>query len=178
MVSTDNALKVTDVNVASVVTVHTVFFKDGSSKEYPVATKELLDSFRVGFHGGDKRLDNFGERVVTGSSGRFVPPVLDVSDGFFRKFGDELVGHGFRLNADCDAFVKKIGCPNVEGHTENVGLIPIHMVHHHCNNYRCPDSRCACWIAIFGVLVLGKLNILTSVWFGLLRSFISRLRLV
>jgi len=134
----DNALRVAGIEKPSVV----VHFKDGSFKEYPKSPKEFSD-FLSSVFGGDRRLDNFGERVVMGSSGGFVPPVLDVSDSFCRKFGYELVGHGYRLNADCDAFVKKIGCPNVESHTEHVGLIPIHMVHHHCNNYRCPD--CYFW---------------------------------
>lgn len=121
-----------------------VRFKDGSFKEYPVATKEQLDFCRLVFDGSDTRLDNFGERVITGfsvDSAHFVPPVLDVSDSFCRSHGYEVVGHGHRLNEHCDEYVKTIGCPKAENHKEHAGLVYNRKVTHHCYNYRCPDTR-------------------------------------
>jgi len=126
-------------------------FKNGTSKEYPVATKEQLDSYRVVF-GGDSQLDDFGENVIVRSSRGsdvFVPPVLDVSDSFCRSFGYEIIGHGQKLDNRCNVYAKTIGCPHVESHLEHVGLIPTHKCHHHCYNYRCPETRFCALVCYF-----------------------------
>jgi hypothetical protein len=137
----DNALAVAGDSVASVEEQGY-----GGVVHKPVFNAKEFDAFLHGLFGGDKRVDNFGERVIMGSSGEsagFVPPVLDVSDSFCRSFGYEVVGHGQRLNEHCDEYVKTIGCLRVELHKEHDGLGFTHKVTHHCYNYRCPD--CYFW---------------------------------
>ncbi len=121
-----------------------VHFKDGTFKEYPVGFRYDLPSLPVS--GGDKRLDNFGERVIMGSSHGsevFSPPVLDITDSFCQANGYRLVGHRPRLNEHCDEYVRTTACLHVENHTEHAGLIPTHKVRHHCYSYECAD--CYFW---------------------------------
>ena len=155
----DNALKVTDVSVAPVAKVRTVRFKDGSFKEYPVGFHYDLPVLKKNL-GGDSRLDNFAAEVVTGFSAEkfasnvFVPPVLDLDDKFFRDLGYEVVGHGHKFDERCNLYAKTTGCPCVENHLDHVGLVPTHKCHHHCYNYRCPDSRlCALDCYFWGACV-------------------------
>lgn len=154
----DNVFGVADnaVEVVGVKNCRVVNFADGSRKVYPESPKEF-SAFLSGIFGSDKRLDNFAEKVITGfsvDSTCFSPPVLDVSDSFCRSFGYEVVGHGKRLDKRCNAYAKTIGCPNAEFHMEHVGLIPTHKVHHHCYNYRCPDTRvCALECYFWGACV-------------------------
>jgi hypothetical protein len=139
-------------SVASAAKVRTVYFKDGSSREYPSASKEQLD-FLSGVFGGDERLDSFGERVIVGSSGVFAPPILDIEDSFCQKNGYRLVGSRPRLNEHCDEYFGMTGCLGVGNHLVNVGLVPHHMCTHHCNSYECVD--CYFW----GACVKGAGNI-------------------
>ena len=134
-------------SVVSVAKNRVVRFKDGSFKEYPVATKEQLDFYHVAFQGSDRRIDDFGEKIVSsGYSGGFVAPVMDISPEFFRDLDCnghvyDIVGHGTQLNNDCDNYVMTKGCLLVENHKEHVGLGFMHKIHHHCYNWRCPRAR-------------------------------------
>jgi hypothetical protein len=144
-------------SVTSVAVNRVVHFKDGTFKEYPVATKEQLDFYDVGFYGSDKRLDDYGEKIIMGSShGRdvFVPPVLDVKDGFGQKYGYRIVGQRPRFNLHCDEYVRTTACLHVENHLVNVGLVPTHLCTHHCYSYECCD--CYFWGAC--VRAAGEIN--------------------
>ena len=148
-----------DVRVAG---KRVVRFKDGSFKEYPVGFHYDLPVLKKNL-GGDSRLDNFAAEVVTGFSvsDSFQPPVLDISDSFFRSYGMELVGHGQPLNVYCNKWFGIFGCLNVDCHMgEHAGLIPFRMAHHHCHNYRCPESRmCALDCYFYGACVPEARNI-------------------
>jgi len=140
-----------------------VRFKDGSSKEYSVSPKELVDFIEETFksdlikkRSGDfvnKMFDEDGESVVvkpvlaSSSLMKFSRPVLDISDDFCRSHGREVVGHGLKTNAECGTFVKYKICKNVDHHHDlefeavhgdKGGLVFHHKVHHHCYNWRCP----------------------------------------
>jgi len=92
--------------------------------------------------GGDRRIDDFGDKVVSsGYLGGFVAPIMDISPTFFRDLDCnghvfDVVGHGTPFNIDCDGYVMTKGCS--KPHIEHVGSGFFHKIHHHCYNWRCP----------------------------------------